>query len=355
MKSDLLSSHRVGAGTAAARFVGRVGALAVALGVGATVGAIPSAFGDDRGSGASSSADSPTSDSSTADGPPARAPRRGGSRASTDSQTRSGPTIGAGRSAGQGTSAFTPNVPHGADNSRGRDGAASAVVGDDSAAGTSPISTSAKGSGIAGSFVGVESPLDAGSATTGLQQVGSARPLPTAIASLFGHEPSMKTPTSSMPVIVAAGAFSLICYLVGRTDYSHYLGIPYVPGAGELAIFCAAIMGAGLAFLWFNAPPAAVFMGDTGSLALGGSLGAIAVASHHEIVLGLVGGLFVLEAASVIIQVFFFKRTGRRVFRMAPIHHHFEQLGWPESTVVIRFWIVSIVLALLGLATLKLR
>jgi phospho-N-acetylmuramoyl-pentapeptide-transferase len=160
---------------------------------------------------------------------------------------------------------------------------------------------------------------------------------------------------ATMPVIIAAGTFAIIAYLVGRTDYSEYLGIPYVPGAGELAIFCAAIMGAGLAFLWFNAPPAAVFMGDTGSLALGGALGAIAVASHHEIVLAIVGGLFVLEALSVIIQVFWFKRTGRRVFRMAPIHHHFEQKGWAESTVVIRFWIVSIVLALIGLATLKLR
>ncbi|MBS1239939.1 MAG: phospho-N-acetylmuramoyl-pentapeptide-transferase [Proteobacteria bacterium] len=160
---------------------------------------------------------------------------------------------------------------------------------------------------------------------------------------------------ATMPVIVAAGAFAIICYLAGRVDYATYLGIPHVPGAGELAIFCAAIMGAGLAFLWFNAPPAAVFMGDTGSLALGGALGAIAVASHHEIVLLIIGGLFVLETASVIIQVFFFKRTGKRVFRMAPIHHHFEQLGWPESTVVIRFWIVSIIFALLGLATLKLR
>ena len=160
---------------------------------------------------------------------------------------------------------------------------------------------------------------------------------------------------ATMPVIIAAGTFAIIAYLVGRTDYSTYLGIPYVPRAGELAIFCAAIMGACLAFLWFNAPPAAVFMGDTGSLALGGALGAIAVACHHEIVLAIVGGLFVLEAASVIIQVFFFKRTGKRVFRMAPIHHHFDQLGWAESTVVIRFWIVAIVLALLGLATLKLR
>jgi len=160
---------------------------------------------------------------------------------------------------------------------------------------------------------------------------------------------------ATMPVIIAAGAFALIAYLVGRVDYSQYLGIPYVEGAGELAVLCGAIMGAGLAFLWFNAPPAAVFMGDTGSLALGGALGAIAVAAHHEVVLGIVGGLFVLEALSVIIQVFWFKRTGKRVFRMAPIHHHFEQKGWAESTVVIRFWIVSIVLALAGLATLKLR
>ena len=160
---------------------------------------------------------------------------------------------------------------------------------------------------------------------------------------------------ATMPVIIAAGTFAIIAYLAGRADYATYLGIPHVPGAGELAIFCAAIMGAGLAFLWFNAPPAAVFMGDTGSLALGGALGVIAVAAHHEIVLAIVGGLFVLEAASVIIQVFVYKRTGKRVFRMAPIHHHFEQLGWKESTVVIRFWIVSIVLALIGLATLKVR
>ncbi|MEZ5680249.1 MAG: phospho-N-acetylmuramoyl-pentapeptide-transferase [Erythrobacter sp.] len=160
---------------------------------------------------------------------------------------------------------------------------------------------------------------------------------------------------ATMPVIIAAGTFAIIAYLVGRVDYSGYLGIPYVEGAGELAIFCAAIMGAGLAFLWFNAPPAAVFMGDTGSLALGGALGAIAVASHHEVVLLIVGGLFVVETASVIIQVFWFKRTGKRVFRMAPIHHHFEQLGWSESKVVIRFWIVAIILAMMGLATLKLR
>lgn len=158
-----------------------------------------------------------------------------------------------------------------------------------------------------------------------------------------------------MPVIIAAGTFAIIAYLVGRTDFTEYLGIPYVEGAGELAVLCAAIMGAGLAFLWFNAPPAAVFMGDTGSLALGGALGAIAVASHHEVVLAIVGGLFVLEAVSVIVQVFWFKRTGRRIFRMAPIHHHFEQLGWSESKVVIRFWIIAMVLALVGLATLKLR
>ncbi len=160
---------------------------------------------------------------------------------------------------------------------------------------------------------------------------------------------------ATMPVIVAAGTFAIIAYLVGRVDYSAYLGIPHVPGAGELAILCTGIMGAGLAFLWFNAPPAAVFMGDTGSLALGGALGAIAVASHHEIVLAIVGGLFVAEALSVIIQVFWFKRTGKRIFKMAPIHHHFEQKGWAESTVVVRFWIISIILALLGLATLKLR
>jgi len=160
---------------------------------------------------------------------------------------------------------------------------------------------------------------------------------------------------ATMPVVIAAAAFAIISYLAGRADFAHYLGIPHVPRAGDLAILCAAIMGACLAFLWFNAPPAAVFMGDTGSLALGGALGAIAVAAHHEIVLGIVGGLFVLEAVSVIIQVAVYKRTGKRVFKMAPIHHHFEQLGWKESTVVIRFWIVSIVLALIGLSTLKLR
>lgn len=160
---------------------------------------------------------------------------------------------------------------------------------------------------------------------------------------------------ATMPVIIASVAFMLIAYLVGRADYASYLGIPHVPGAGDLAIFCGAVVGAGLAFLWFNAPPAAVFMGDTGSLALGGALGTIAVAAHHEIVLGIIGGLFVVEAMSVIIQVFFYKRTGKRVFRMAPIHHHFEQLGWSEPTVVIRFWIIAFVLALAGLSTLKLR
>ncbi len=160
---------------------------------------------------------------------------------------------------------------------------------------------------------------------------------------------------ATMPVIIASLAFMLIAYLVGNARYAEYLGIPFFLGAGDLAILCGAIIGAGLAFLWFNAPPAAVFMGDTGSLALGGTLGAIAVVAHHEFVLAIIGGLFVVEALSVIIQVFWFKRTGRRVFRMAPIHHHFEQLGWPESTVVIRFWIISFVLALAGLATLKLR
>ncbi|HZF43940.1 MAG TPA: phospho-N-acetylmuramoyl-pentapeptide-transferase [Sphingomonadaceae bacterium] len=160
---------------------------------------------------------------------------------------------------------------------------------------------------------------------------------------------------ASMPVIIASLAFLVIAYLVGNAVFSAYLGIPHVSGAGELAVLCMAIVGAGLAFLWFNAPPAAVFMGDTGSLALGGALGAIAVATHHEFVLAIIGGLFVVEALSVIIQVFFYKRTGRRVFKMAPIHHHFEQLGWSEPTVVIRFWIIAFVLALAGLSTLKLR
>ena len=160
---------------------------------------------------------------------------------------------------------------------------------------------------------------------------------------------------ATMPVIIACIAFMLIAYLVGNAKYAAYLGIPYVAGAGNLSIMCGAVVGAGLAFLWFNAPPAAVFMGDTGSLALGGALGTIAVTTHHEFVLAIIGGLFVVEALSVVIQVFWFKRTGRRVFRMAPIHHHFEQLGWSEPTVVIRFWIVAFVLALAGLSTLKLR
>jgi len=158
-----------------------------------------------------------------------------------------------------------------------------------------------------------------------------------------------------MPVMIAGGALGAIAYVVGRTDFTDYLQLHYVPGTGEIAIFVAALMGAGLGFLWWNAPPAMVFMGDTGSLALGGALGAIAVATKHEIVLAIVGGLFVAEALSVIIQVFWFRRTGRRVFLMAPIHHHFEKKGWREETIVIRFWIVSVILALIGLATLKLR
>ena len=158
-----------------------------------------------------------------------------------------------------------------------------------------------------------------------------------------------------MPVVIASLAFFVIAYLVGNAKFAHYLGIPHVLGAGDLTILTAAIIGGGLAFLWFNAPPAAVFMGDTGSLALGGALGVISVVTHHEIVLAIVGGLFVMETVSVVLQVFFYKRTGRRIFRMAPIHHHFEQLGWSEPTVVIRFWIISFVLALAGLATLKLR
>ncbi|HEX4738452.1 MAG TPA: phospho-N-acetylmuramoyl-pentapeptide-transferase [Allosphingosinicella sp.] len=160
---------------------------------------------------------------------------------------------------------------------------------------------------------------------------------------------------ASMPVIIASLAFLIITYLVGNAKFAAYLGIPHVRDAGELTVLCSAIVGAGLAFLWFNAPPAAVFMGDTGSLALGGALGAIAVSTRHEIVLGIIGGLFVVEALSVIIQVFFYKRTGKRVFKMAPIHHHFEQMGWSEPTVVIRFWIIAFVLALAGLSTLKLR
>ena len=158
-----------------------------------------------------------------------------------------------------------------------------------------------------------------------------------------------------MPVMIAAGTLGVIAYAVGRIDFTEYLGVHYVPGTGEILVFTAALIGGGLGFLWYNAPPAAVFMGDTGSLALGGALGAIAVATKHEIVLAIVGGLFVVEALSVIIQVAYFKRTGKRVFLMAPIHHHFEKKGWAEPQIVIRFWIISLILALIGLATLKLR
>ncbi len=158
-----------------------------------------------------------------------------------------------------------------------------------------------------------------------------------------------------MPVMIAGTALGVIAYTVGRVDFTTYLDVHYVPGTGELLIFSAALVGGGLGFLWYNAPPAAVFMGDTGSLALGGALGAIAVATKHEIVLGIVGGLFVVEALSVIIQVVYFKSTGKRIFLMAPIHHHFEKKGWPESQIVIRFWIIALVLALIGLATLKVR
>jgi phospho-N-acetylmuramoyl-pentapeptide-transferase len=158
-----------------------------------------------------------------------------------------------------------------------------------------------------------------------------------------------------VPVMIAAAAFGIIAYLAGNAIFSLYLGINFVPGAGELAVVCGALIGAGLGFLWFNAPPAQIFMGDTGSLALGGLLGTIAVAIKHEIVLAIVGGLFVVEALSVIVQVVSYKLTGKRVFKMAPIHHHFEQLGWSEAQVVVRFWIIAFVLALVGLSTLKLR
>jgi len=158
-----------------------------------------------------------------------------------------------------------------------------------------------------------------------------------------------------MPVIIAAGTLGAIAYVVGNAVQTAYLGVHFVPGTGELLIFTAALIGGGLGFLWYNAPPAAVFMGDTGSLALGGALGAIAVCTKHEIVLAIVGGLFVVEALSVIIQVLYFKRTGRRVFLMAPIHHHFEKKGWAEPQIVIRFWIISLIIALIGLATLTLR
>ena len=157
------------------------------------------------------------------------------------------------------------------------------------------------------------------------------------------------------PVMIAAGSFGMIAYLTGNAVFADYLQIHFVPGTGELAVICGAIIGAGLGFLWFNAPPAMIFMGDTGSLSLGGALGSVAVAAKHEFVLAIVGGLFVLEAVSVIVQVASYKLTGKRVFRMAPLHHHFEQKGWSEPTVVMRFWIIAVLLAMFGLATLKLR
>ena len=158
-----------------------------------------------------------------------------------------------------------------------------------------------------------------------------------------------------VPVMIAAASFALIAYLVGNAVFADYLQVNFVRGTGELTVFCGALIGAGLGFLWFNAPPAMVFMGDTGSLSLGGAIGAISVATKHELVLAIIGGLFVLEAVSVIVQVASFKLTGKRVFRMAPIHHHYEELGWAESTIVIRFWIIAFILALIGLSTLKLR
>jgi phospho-N-acetylmuramoyl-pentapeptide-transferase len=158
-----------------------------------------------------------------------------------------------------------------------------------------------------------------------------------------------------MPVMIAASTLGVIAYAVGRVDFTEYLDVHYVPGTGEILIFTAALFGGGLGFLWYNAPPAAVFMGDTGSLALGGALGAIAIVTKHELVLAIVGGLFVVEALSVIVQVLYFKSTGKRVFLMAPIHHHYEKKGWAEPTIVIRFWIISLILAMIGLATLKVR
>jgi phospho-N-acetylmuramoyl-pentapeptide-transferase len=155
--------------------------------------------------------------------------------------------------------------------------------------------------------------------------------------------------------MIAAGVFGLIAYLVGNVIFANYLQLHHVPGSGELAVFLGALIGAGLGFLWFNAPPAMVFMGDVGSLSMGGALGAVAVITKHEIVLAIVGGLFVLETVSVIVQVASYKLTGKRVFRMAPLHHHFEKKGWAEPTVVIRFWIIAVILALVGLSTLKLR
>ena len=160
---------------------------------------------------------------------------------------------------------------------------------------------------------------------------------------------------ATVPVILVAFCFAFISYVTGNIVFSEYLQIPYIEGTGEISIFCGAIIGACLGFLWFNAPPAKIFMGDTGSLSLGGSLGAVGIITKHEIVLAITGGLFVLEAVSVMVQVISYKLTGKRIFKMAPIHHHFEKKGWPESTVVIRFWIISIILAMIGLATLKLR
>src|SRR5210317_943032 len=160
---------------------------------------------------------------------------------------------------------------------------------------------------------------------------------------------------ATVPVILVAACFAFISYVAGNIIFSEYLQITYIEGTGEISIFCGAIIGSCLGFLWFNAPPAKIFMGDTGSLSLGGSLGAIGIITKHEIVLAITGGLFVLEAVSVMVQVISYKMTGKRVFKMAPIHHHFEKKGWPESTVVIRFWIISIILAMIGLATLKLR
>ena len=160
---------------------------------------------------------------------------------------------------------------------------------------------------------------------------------------------------ATVPVILVAACFAFISYITGNIVFSDYLQIPYIEGTGEISIFCGAIIGSCLGFLWFNAPPAKIFMGDTGSLALGGSLGTIGIITKHEIVLAITGGLFVLEAVSVMVQVISFKLTGKRIFKMAPIHHHFEKKGWPESTIVIRFWIISIILAMIGLATLKLR
>lgn len=158
-----------------------------------------------------------------------------------------------------------------------------------------------------------------------------------------------------VPIMIASGCFALIAYLVGNIVFANYLQINHIPGSGELAVLCAAIVGASLGFLWFNAPPAMVFMGDTGSLALGGAIGTISVVTKHELVLVIIGGLFVAEAVSVILQVFYYKRTGKRIFLMAPIHHHFEKKGWSEPTVVIRFWIIASILALIGLSSLKLR